>query len=177
MITPIASFSIMRQRPIAADDPYQWPCARLLREGRAAGLTIEGAKGHPEGKRHSARRAGRQICQGSFRQDAATTERGRAGRRGAGDRGGGREGANIACGLGGGTLGGAAIGAAVTGPLAPLGAAVGAIIGGILGAIVADEAYVKGAVPLTSGPPPFPCGQLDFREVIRSLRPDPHRDL
>jgi hypothetical protein len=40
----------------------------------------------------------------------------------------GREGVNIAGGVGGGALGGALVGAAVTGPLAPIGAAVGAII-------------------------------------------------
>lgn len=62
----------------------------------------------------------------------------------------GREGANIAGGLGGSMLGGAAVGAAVTGPAAPIGAAIGLIIGGILGAIIADEVYVEAAVPTSS---------------------------
>ncbi len=65
----------------------------------------------------------------------------------------GREGANIAGGLGGGAAGGALVGAALTGPAAPIGSTIGAIMGGILGAIVADEAYVGGVVPLDESVP------------------------
>lgn len=61
----------------------------------------------------------------------------------------GREGANLAGGVVGGALTSAAVGAAITGPAAPIGAAIGLVVGGILGAILADEAYIKSAVPLT----------------------------
>lgn len=44
MVTPIDSFSLTRQSPAGTDDPYQPPHAAVLREGRAAGFTIEGAK-------------------------------------------------------------------------------------------------------------------------------------